>query len=254
VWYSGHNGANYTIGYATAEVCSEAGSAPATASIYLPIVFGSSGSSSCPAYYTDDFSDPDSGWLVYESSNVKYGYTGGTYQILAKQPQTVFWSTPGAKATDFTAAVSARRVNGNTGDYGFVFGINEEGNWWYQFMIGPNDYSLWVYYNGNWNALKNWTTSNHINTGTNWNRLKVIRKGSNIALYINNQYLMSTNNYSPGWRRIGLVVASPNNGSLDARFDDFALYPASCGPSAAEVGFEMGKPEFHEAPLPPGLN
>ena len=33
--------------------------------------------------------------------------------------------------------------------------------------------------------------------------------------------------------------------SLDARFDNFSLFPASCGVGAAEVGFEMGKPEIH---------
>jgi hypothetical protein len=45
---------------------------------------------------------------------------------------------------------------------------------------------------------------------------------------------------------------------FDARFDDFSIYPSSCGELAAtlgyeEAGFEMGEPEAHEVPLPPGL-
>ena len=36
--------------------------------------------------------------------------------------------------------------------------------------------------------------------------------------------------------------------------DDFSLYPASCGPSAAGVGFEMGEPGVREAPMLPGLD
>ena len=52
----------------------------------------------------------------------------------------------------------------------------------------------------------------------------------------------------------GLLAYSPSSGSLDARFDDFSLYLASCGVGAAAVRFEMGVPEIHGGPMPPGLN
>ena len=35
---------------------------------------------SCPAYYTDNFSDPASGWPVSEDSRRKYAYIDGQYQ------------------------------------------------------------------------------------------------------------------------------------------------------------------------------
>ncbi len=49
------------------------------------------------------------------------------------------------------------------------------------------------------------------------------------------------------------MAISASSGPLDARFDDFSLYPASCGVGAAEADFEMGEPGVHEAPAPPGL-
>lgn len=250
IWYSGfRDGGTYTIGYATAEIC---GSAPPINLVYLPIVLKNSGGT-CPAYYTDDFSNLNSGWLIDDSSTKRFTYIGGQYQIWVKQPGWIIWSTPGAKATDFTAAVSARRASGSKGDYGIVFGINADGNQWYQFMIGPNNYSIWKYDNGNWTALRNWTSSSHIKTGINWNRLKVIRTGTTISVYANNQPLTTiSDNSFTGLGRIGLIAASSNSG-LDARFDDFSLYPASCGVSAAETGFEMGEPDIYEAPVPPGL-
>jgi predicted GH43/DUF377 family glycosyl hydrolase len=250
IWYSGlKDGGPYTIGYATAEICS---SASLTNTVYLPIVLKSSGGS-CPAYYTDNFSNPGSGWPVSDNSQRKFGYVGGQYQIWVKVPFTGWSVTPGAKATDFTAAVSARRASGSGGGYGIIFGINEDWREWYEFDIGPNNYSIWKYDNGNWTTLRNWTASGHIKTGTNWNRLKVIRSGATISVYTNNQLLATISDGSfTGLRRIGLTAGSSNVG-LDARFDNFSLYPASCGVSAAETNFEMGEPGIYERPTPPGL-
>jgi hypothetical protein len=254
VWYSGLNDSAYNIGYATAEICSEAGAPPGNL-IYLSIILKGGGAlPSCPPYYTDDFSDPDSGWPVDDDSSRRYAYTGGQYQIWVKNPNQGWLVTPGAKATDFTVAVSARRASGSSGGYGIVFGINEDLGQYYEFDIGSNNYSLWRY-DGSWTALRNWTTSSYINTGTSWNRLKVIRQGASIAVYVNNHHLTTVTDSSfTGLRRVGLLAYSPSSGSLDARFDDFSLYPASCGPSAAGVGFEMGEPGVHEAPMPPGLD
>jgi uncharacterized repeat protein (TIGR01451 family) len=250
VWYSGYDGSTYTIGYATAEVCSAAPSE----FVYLPIIFRSGGAS-CPAYYTDNFSDPDSGWPVGDNSSRRYAYTGGQYQIWVKKPSQGWLVTPGAKATDFAASVSARRASGSSGGYGIVFGINEGWGEFYEFDIGPNNYSIWKYNYGTWTALRNWTASSYIKTGTSWNRLKVVRDGANIAVYVNNQYLATVTDGSfTGLRRIGLLAESPSTGPLDARFDDFSLYPASCGAGAAGVGFEMGEPGIHQGPVPPGLD
>jgi uncharacterized repeat protein (TIGR01451 family) len=253
VWYSGLNASGvYNVGYATAEVCSAA-AAPAN-SVYLPIVLQGGGAPSCPTYYADSFSDPGSGWGVYEDSDGKLGYTGGQYQIWLKKPSLGWTVTPGAKATDFAAAVSAHRASGSSGAYGIAFGINEDWSQQYEFDIGVNSYSIWKY-DGSWTALRNWTSSSYIGTGTSWNRLKVIRSGANIAVYVNNHYLTTVSDSSlTGLRRIGLTTGSSSSASLDARFDDFALYPAECGVSAAGAGFEMGEPGIHEGPVSPGLD
>jgi predicted GH43/DUF377 family glycosyl hydrolase len=253
IWYSGVNDA-YTdnIGYATAQICD------VNTTVYLPLLLKASGPGNCPAYYTDDFSDPSSGWRVDEDGDQKYAYTGGQYQILVKNPSKDGEDTPGAKATDFALAVSARRTSGNEGAYSILFGIGEDWSGLYEFDVYADSYSIWKHDEGGspaWTILKNWTYSSYINTGTSWNRLKVVRQGNNIAVYVNDHYLTSVTDGSyTGLRRVGLAAYSPGGSSLDARFDNFSLYPASCGPSAASAGFEMGTPEIHQAPLPPGLD
>ncbi len=254
IWYSGLNSAGtYNIGYATAQVCSANPTPPGNNLVYLPLI-SKPPAPTCAAYYADNFSDPKSGWYTGEDSATKFAYVNGEYQIWIKNPNDGRLVTPGAKATDFTVSVSARRTSGTSGAYGLLFGINEDWNQFYEVLIDANAFSVWRYNNG-WTALQNWTTSNAIATGTSWNRLKVVRNGSLITVYINGQQVTNINdNTLVGLRRIGLTVESYNTG-VDTRFDDFALYPADCGSqvyrAAASAPFEMGKSEVYSGFLPP---
>jgi hypothetical protein len=208
----------------------------------------------CPPDYTDDFSDPSSGWFIYEDSNVNYGYVGGEYQIWVKNPEDGRWVTPGAKGSDFTVAVSARRTSGNEGPYGILFGINQDWSELYEVSINEDYYAIWRYDSG-WSLLT-WNTSPDIQTGTGWNRIKVIRESTAISVYINDQFQTTISDGSfTGFRRIGLSAYSPLGTGLDVRFDDFALYPATCGVDAAFVsGIEWGEAEAHQGMVQPHLD
>jgi uncharacterized repeat protein (TIGR01451 family) len=256
VWYSGVNSSGtYNIGYATVGVCSTSPTTGQNNRVFLPLVMKGE---SCAAYYTDNFNNPNSGWPVDDNSNRKYAYTDGQYQIWVKQFSQGWFATPGAKAADFTAVVSARRTSGTWGQYGILFGINEDWSQYYQFGIDGAYYSVWRY-DGNWTALKDWTQSNYIATGAAWNRLKVVRNGGGISVYVNDHLLTTvTDSGLTGLRRIGLAAYSPDNAALDARFDDFSLSPASCSASANAASFdagqfESGQPEIGQLPLPPRL-
>jgi hypothetical protein len=221
--------------------------------VYLPLIFKAP-PPTCAAYYTDNFGDPKSGWYVNDNSSRRYAYVNGEYQIWVKNPNDAWYETPGAKATDFTASVSAHRTSGTYGAYGLLFGINEDWNEFYEVLIDANSFSVWRY-NSVWTALQDWTVSNSIATGTNWNRLKVVRNGSAITVYINGQQVTNVNDSSfVGLRRIGLAAESDSTG-VDVRFDDLALYPANCGSqvysTAASAPFEIGKAEVHPGPVPP---
>jgi uncharacterized repeat protein (TIGR01451 family) len=248
IWYSGlDDGYTYTIGYAQGQLCPVG-----EYTLFLPLVMKDySPAPPCPPDYADDFSDPESGWLVYEDADVKYDYTGGEYQIWLKNPSAGRWVTPGAKASDFTVAVSARRTSGTDGPYGILFGINEDWSELYMVVINEDYYDI-LRYDSGWTFLAS-ASSPEILTGTAWNRIKVTRDGTAISLYINDQFQTTVYDGSfTGFRRIGLSVYSPSGSDLDARFDDFALYPASCGPIAADVtGVEWGEAEAHEGIVPP---
>jgi uncharacterized repeat protein (TIGR01451 family) len=250
IWYSGWDGSVTTIGLAEGSIC------PMDAFIIcLPLVMKNySTSLSCPPDYSEDFSDPGSGWYIYEDSTIKFDYTGGEYQIWIKNPDDGSWVTPGVKASDFTVAISAHRMSGTEGPYGILFGINQDWSELYEVSINEDYYAIWKYDSG-WSLLT-WNTSAAIQTGTAWNRIEVVRDGTAISVFINDIFQTTVYDGSfTGFRRIGLSVYSPLSTDLDVRFDDFALYPATCGAEAGFAsGIEWGEAEAQQGIMPPPLS
>jgi len=221
IWYSGHDGDKYTIGYASVAVCDQ--------NVYLPLVITSG--STCTPYYVDDFSDSSSGWLISDNNDRAYGYIGGQYEIFVKNPDWGWAVTPGALATDFSAQVTARRLNGSSGGYGLVFAISEGWDDYYLFLIDFDQYSVLRLQNGSLYEIKSWTQSSYIKTGTDWNKLKVVRDGKTIIVYINDHRVGDFfDNNITDLGRIGLHADTWSAGSSQkVRFDDFSLSTAACG-------------------------
>ncbi len=224
MWYSGQApGGEYQIGYGTGQFC------PASPQAYLPLV--DNAAPSCVAFYTDDFTDPNSGWPTNSGTNSQVGYTSGEYQILISSPDFPRSVTPAANATDFTAAVTANRQNASTGSYGIAFGISADGvvTTSYEYLISGDQYRLSRVDDSVVTVLKDWTTSAFINSGTSQNRMEVVRAGSGISLYANSHFLTTlTDATFIGLRRVGLVAVSNTDVPQDARFNDFAMYPSNC--------------------------
>ena len=61
-----------------------------------------------------------------------------------------------------------------------------------------------------------------------------MRDGAQIQLYANQQLLrtLSDAKYT-GTRHVGLIVSAYDQAPIDARFDNFAIYPPYCGPFLA---------------------
>lgn len=220
IWYAGLQGDTYAIGYATAAACNQ--------NVNLPLV--TTLGSACTPYYVDDFSDSNSGWYIADGADTAYNYLAGQYEIFVKNPDWGAATTPGALATDFSAQVSARRLAGNSGGYGIEFAINEDWDSLYLFMIDDDSYRVWRLQSGSWILVTDWTYSSYINTGTNWNKMKVVRDGNAIIAFINDHRVGDyVDNNLTGLGRFGLMAQSPNNSSIKVRFDDFSLSSAACG-------------------------
>lgn len=224
LWYSAQGATGvYTIGYATAGLCGAN-----SHTVYFPLSVKAV-SAACPAYYSDSFDNPLSGWPVASTSTHTFAYTGGEYQILIPNPSDQ-WAAPlGAKVSDFTAQVTMHRTSGVIGGYGLEFGLSPDSNQFYLVLLDAQFYTVLKYDHG-FTTLINRTSSLAIGPGTNLNRLKVVRQGASITLYNNEQLLTTlTDNSFTGPRQLAFAANSPADSPLDARFDDFSLGPA-CAP------------------------
>ena len=122
------------------------------------------------------------------------------------------------------------------------------------------NYAIFRYSSGTSTTLAS-GSSGSINTGTANNRIKVERSGSSIKAYANGQLLASIwDGTYTGTRRVGLIVSSYDQPNVDARFDNFTVYPATCGgANVTALGEATGKAEamvasydLRRAPTVPG--
>ncbi len=193
--------------------------------IYLPII-----KKPCLPLFSDDFSNPGSGWPVADDGNIRYEYLAGEYSIMIRTIDIWAGATPGLKASDYILEVDVRNVSGEDGSYGLLFGYSDDGSQFYSFDLFPDgSYTIWKYENPFWTDLETGSSAD-INTGTATNRIKLKRNGSEISAYANGRLLTSfIDSTFLGERFVGLAVYSYDiQNSLDVRFDNFTVYPATC--------------------------
>lgn len=208
--------------------------------LYLPIA-----SRACPAMlFSDDFSDPNSGWPVFENEDVRYEYLNSEYRILLKSPEMWAGARSGFQASDYVAVVDVRNATGDPGSYGMIFGLSDDWTQFYVFEIdGDGVYEIWrVVDLYTWRLLA-MGFSRFIHPGAATNQLKIQRNGDLIWAYANGQLLKVTEdgNYTEP-RSVGLItITSLTQSNVDTRFDNFTIYPITCGASRPTLSKQSGR-------------
>jgi hypothetical protein len=183
-----------------------------------------------PFLFEDDFSDPTSGWAVYSDAEVKMGYEDGEYSILVKGQNLIAWSLNERAGTfkDFILEVDARQVSGpDNNDYGLLFRYQDEDNFYSFGVSGDGYYSLYKKVRGEWVAIVDWTESAYVNKGRSTNRLKVVAKGPEISLYVNDHFLTKVQDESIDEGYIGIYAGTFDEPYVHAHFDDLSVETAN---------------------------
>ena len=178
--------------------------------------------------FQDDFSDPESGWLLDANEDREFAYEDGKYSILAKMPDSLWWAAVPTDVlfSDFTVEVDLQQLSGlEEHNYGIV--LREQGGSFYRFGIsGAGEYALFKVQNDRWIRLLDLTESTAIRPGSGFNRLKVTTKGSQISLYANGELLASINDASFAQGAIGLYVEKRGTMDVHVHFDSIKVYYA----------------------------
>jgi hypothetical protein len=220
-------------------------------SVYLPLVLRSY--TQGPLFY-DDFGDSNSGWPIDDTSSYAHDYDNGNYRIQIKDDYLFVWApAPNFACSDCAIEVEAWRSAGGNSLYSLVFGLDNDVPEFYAFNIQPylQLYALRRYSASGWVDLIPYTESSHINFDTAHNRLRVERQGSDIRLYVNDQYLASyTDSTFTGPRQVGVAGISTIEYPVWLRYDDFTVWGPGYGASAVtEMG--IGVPGAVAAPSEP---
>jgi hypothetical protein len=202
---------------------------PAHAFIYMPIIFKNFEPLICSPYF-DDFSDPSSGWPIFESRYGQLGYSAGEYFIRNKLIGMFIVQAPTGFANRYAVGVDARWDSANIGyEYGLIFGQTNFPVPVYRFVVDPvNQRYRLSYHNGSsWQCVNTsdpcWVNSAFINLDSAPNHLKVECNGTIIDLYINNQLVWEGEGPTSCGGQAGLVTqAFPDPNAL-AYFDNFQV-------------------------------
>jgi hypothetical protein len=221
-----------------------------TNTLFLPTIIRSCAS----AFYFDDFSNPASGWPSGESTNVLIEYLNNEYRILVKNPHVSVGASPGSVISDYIVVSDVRNVTGTYGAYGIMFDYVPDDLHLYVFGIDPaSNYAIWRVVDGAWTPLASgFTDSIHSETASN--QLKIERKGRQIWAYVNGELLNIIDEATlTGSRHLGLLARSYAETNVDIRFDNFTVYPITCGASSTLLSqgggmavnkvFDMGFPK-----------
>jgi len=186
--------------------------------------------------FRDDFSDPNSGWPKKEDETASRGYVNGEYRILVKKPDTVVMAGRGLLVTDFECEVEARNAADARGSYGIYFPSGEETYYVYDIISRTNSFRL-IEYSLSGEYLRSLIEERKGPVILKEkNRLKVVRHGTTITLYVNGEPQPGgTWEGKVGQGDVGLVATGYPAG-YDARFDNFLLVYNATGTMAQARG------------------
>jgi predicted GH43/DUF377 family glycosyl hydrolase len=197
--------------------------------IYAQLAVGWNDPGTCFPLYSDDFSDPNSGWSVVDNPNVTFDYLNGEYRILVKNALGWGWVT-GAPLVlaDYVLEADMRYATTVTATAGLVFDAVDVHNYYYFDLDSLGMYSLWKYASG-WHSLIDWTAASSYHPYPQSNRLKVVREGAAIKLYLNGEFLGSASDSTfYGGPYAGFQAGASIWPNVDVRFDNLAIYEVDC--------------------------
>ena len=177
--------------------------------------------------FSDDFSDPSSGWDRVNDEEGINDYSNGGYRIFVNKKNWYFWSNPGLQFTDVVIDVDAQKMAGpDENDYGIICRYQDEQNFYF-FTIGSDGfYSISKILNGEESLIgmdKMQYNDTSIQLGSSPNHLTAECVGSNLTLTVNGTVLADVKDTDLTSGDVGLVAGTYDTPGVDILFDNFVV-------------------------------
>jgi hypothetical protein len=176
--------------------------------------------------FSDDFSDPDSGWDRVQTEEGVTDYDNGEYRIFVDQTQHDYWANPGLSFTDVSVEADATKVDGpDDNDFGLICRYQDTENF-YAFLISSDGYySILKYSGGSSESLgaDGMLSTDAVSQGDTTNHLRADCVGDSLSLYANGQLLHSVTDSTFTSGDVGLIAGTFDEPGADIAFDNFVV-------------------------------
>lgn len=172
--------------------------------------------------FSDDFSNPNSGWIDSRSEAGNTLYAEGGYVIEVLRTSYGIWDSVDYVYDDIVLSVDAEVLQGaGDGDYGLVCG--EIGDDFYALQITEDGYySIWKQKAENIIYLADWAYSERAATGKS-HQIQAYCGRSRLILAVDGITLAEASDpeFRPGL--VGVIAGTYQNAPLRVRFDNFSI-------------------------------
>jgi hypothetical protein len=142
--------------------------------------------------YADDFSNPQSGWVVSTDLSGETNYADGRMRILVKNENLSIWSTAGKNFADGVYSVEAQPIGGPTDNgYGVVFRLVDRQNFYFFELSSDGYWRSGITKDGATKVWGDWLQHPAIKLGGDMNQIKIEMRGETLKFFVNDQ-LIST--------------------------------------------------------------
>lgn len=185
--------------------------------------FGFSGE----ALFSDDFSQPSSGWRRDSDEHGSADYVDGYYQIAVNDAEYQVWSSPNLIFADAVIEVDAIKAAGNDNNlYGITCRMQHSQNF-YAFLVSADGYyGIYKHQENKFQLLgqNGMSPSEAISQGNAVNHLRADCVGNTLTFYVNGQKVAETQDDQFTNGDIGLIAGALSAPGVVIQFDNFAVF------------------------------
>ncbi len=176
--------------------------------------------------YSDNFSDPKSGWYRSSNPDRAYVYEDGKYHIIINKPNWWYTSNLGKNFSDFVMETEATLEDGPAAsDYGILMRyINSENFHSFQ-LRGDGNYMFGGQKGGEPFTITPWTQrTDAIRTNNSANLIRIVCDGDMFSFYVNGEWLEDAYDDTFAYGDIVFLVGALGGNSTHVSFDNLTIW------------------------------
>jgi serine/threonine protein kinase len=176
--------------------------------------------------FSDDFSNPSSGWPTIQNTRGEYSYQSDGYHIVVDEIESVLWAKTSTEFDNSSIFVDTKPLQrSKNGYFGLLCRIRDDQNFYYFVIRNNGEYTIGKYKNAEFQSLltEGWKQNQAVKPGTQTNQIRADCSSETLRLYVNNVLLdeVTDTDFSSGFS--GILAASLDSQGFEVLFNKFLI-------------------------------